>query len=124
MAGHTTGGCIAHRARWFVVAFVVVPTVLAGFALVWPGQRIADDLRTRAEAALAGAGLTGVAVTVAGRDAWLTQVPEGAEQDATGAVASVPGVRVVQVERASWPVETAPTGSAPTALVPTAPPAP
>jgi outer membrane protein OmpA-like peptidoglycan-associated protein len=106
------------RAWWFG-ALVVVPAVLAGVALLWPAPQIADDLRARAEAALQGAGLSGVLVSVSGRDARLDAVPPGAERAALDAVAGVTGMREVVVESAAAPP--VPQGTAPTGALPTTP---
>jgi outer membrane protein OmpA-like peptidoglycan-associated protein len=121
VAEHRTGVRDAHRMWWVVGAFVAVPTALAALALVWPGPRIAEDLRTRSEAALEGAGLTGAMAAVEGRDVRLSDVPAGAEQKAAEAVAAVPGVRAVRLDVLAPPAGTAPVGTAPTASVPTAP---
>jgi 4-amino-4-deoxy-L-arabinose transferase-like glycosyltransferase len=117
VAERRTGARSARRVWWFA-SFLAVPTALAGLALVWPGHEIADVLRERSEAALAGAGIGGVTVAVDGRDARLRNVPLGAGAAAVAAVGAVPGVREVWLETSAPP---APRGTAPTATVPTAP---
>ena len=117
MAERRTGVRRGRRVWWFA-AFLAVPTALAGIAMIWPGPRVAADIRERSETALAGAGLTGVTVAVEGRDAWLAQVPSGAERAAASVVAAVPGVRAVHLDTPALP---APMGTVPTATVPTAP---
>jgi hypothetical protein len=106
-----------HRVRW-LVAFLAVPTALAAVALVWPGQHVTDDLYGRSEAALTGSGLVGVDVTFDGRDAWLANVPAGAEPAAVTVVEAVHGVRDVYLVPTGAP----PTNAVPTGAVPTAPP--
>jgi hypothetical protein len=106
------------RRAWWFVAFLAVPTALAGVALGWPGQQVTDDLYGRSESALTRAGLAGVDVTFDGRDAWLGNVPAGAEPEAVTVVEAVHGVRDVYLLTTAVP----PTGSIPTAAVPTPPP--
>lgn len=88
---------------WWWVAFVAVPSVLAGLAMAWPGPQLAEDLRYRSEGALAAAGLTEVLVTLDGRDADLTGIPAGAERAALDAVGAVAGIRSVQMSGRSVP---------------------
>jgi outer membrane protein OmpA-like peptidoglycan-associated protein len=106
------------RAWWFA-ALIVVPAVLAGLGLLWPAPQIADDLRVRSEAALDGAGLGSVDVSVSGRDVRLDAVPAGAEQAALAAAGGVTGIREIVVGSAAVPP--APPGTAPTGALPTTP---
>jgi outer membrane protein OmpA-like peptidoglycan-associated protein len=106
------------RAWWFA-ALIAVPAALAGLALLWPAPQIADDLRARAETALHDAGLSGVLISVSGRDARLDAVPPGAERAALDAVGGVTGMREVVVESAAAPP--VPQGTAPTGPLPTTP---
>lgn len=78
-------------------AAVLLPAVLAGVALAWPGQRVAAGLDAQASAALAAVGLGDVAVHVSGRDAALAAVPAGSEEAAATAVGGVVGVRAVSI---------------------------
>lgn len=75
------------------VAAVVVPTVLAGLTLLWPGPRIEDDLTRAADASLAAAGIAGAQVVLDGRDAVVDGPP--------GAVEVVRGVTGLRVARAA-----------------------
>ncbi len=95
---------------WWVAALVVVPSLLAASALLWPGPQLADDLRARADAALDGAGLGAAAVTIDGRDANVSGVPGGAEGVAAAAVAGVAGIGAVRVAAGSGPGTSPATG--------------
>ncbi|AEA27682.1 OmpA family protein [Pseudonocardia benzenivorans] len=93
------GSHAARSGRFLAVwlpAVVLVPAVLAGVALLWPGPRIGEDVGSRASAALTAAGLAGVRVAVSGRDVALTEVPSGAVDRAREIVAGVAGVRSVE----------------------------
>lgn len=112
----------------WLAALVVVPAVLAGLALLWPGPQLSDDLRVRAEGALDAAGLGPVTVTMSGQDAELDAVPSGAERAAVEAVSRVVGIRAVHVGTAGPAILPAtaapnpdPTGTAPTGALPTVP---
>lgn len=111
-------------AFWWCAALILVPAVLAGVSLLWPGPQLADDLRNRAAGALSGAGLGSVTVSVAGRDARLDTVPRGSEQAAAAAVAGVNGIRDVQIGTAAAPPEPGPRGTVPTAALPDSPDGP
>lgn len=114
-----TGSRATPRAGW-LAALVVVPAVLAGLSLLWPGPGIADDLHDRSLAALDATGLSGVTVAVSGRDVELRAVPRGSEGAALDAAAAVTGVRAVRVG-AVTEAAPAPTGAAPTAPGPSTP---
>lgn len=115
-----TGSRAMARVGW-LAALVVVPAVLAGLSLLWPGPGIADDLRDRSLAALAATGLPDVTVAVSGRDVELDAVPRGSEGAALDAVTALAGVRAVRVGAVVEPAP-APAGAAPTAPGPTTPP--
>lgn len=106
---------------WWFAAMLLVPALLAGVSLLWPGPQLADDLRNRAAATLAEAGMDTVTVTVAGRDARLDAVPSGSEEAAAAMVAGVGGIRDVQIGTATAPPQREPEGTAPTAAVPAVP---
>lgn len=84
------------------VTAVVVPTVLAGLTLLWPGRQIEDDLTRSADASLAAAGVTGAQVVLDGRDARVDGPP--------GAVEIVQGVTGVRIARAAGGGATGPGG--------------
>lgn len=115
-----TGSRAAARAGW-LAALAVIPAVLAGAALLWPGPGIADDLRGRSQAALVAMGLPGATVAVSGRDVELDAVPRGSERAALDAVTAVSGVRTVRIGAVVEP-EPAPNLAARTAPGPSTPP--
>ena len=87
------------RTPWFplVASAIVVPTVLAGFTLLWPRTQIQDTLTARAGAALSAAGISGATVNFDGRDATISGVSADAAAQAVQAVEGATGVRVAQV---------------------------
>jgi outer membrane protein OmpA-like peptidoglycan-associated protein len=100
------------------VAAVVVPTVLAGLTLLWPGSQIETTLTERAQAALSAAGISGATVRFDGRDATITGLTDTAAERAAKVVAGATGVRVAVVGGGLGPAQ------APAAPAPAAPPAP
>lgn len=125
MVEHAPRPGTAPRVGWWVAAALAVPLLLAGVGQLWVAPGVGEDLRQRAEAALAAAGLGGVAVTMDGRDAELGGVPGGAQAGAVAAVAAVPGVRDVTVDaRSTAPPVPMPTTASPTGtgLLPVGPP--
>ncbi|MGH3655752.1 MAG: OmpA family protein [Micromonosporaceae bacterium] len=82
-------------------SMLLIPLVMASMAMAFTGQAIEDDLIERSEKALASAGLDAVAVSFDGRDAVLTGVPDRNRDRASGTVAGVDGVRVVELAEAT-----------------------
>lgn len=78
-------------------AAVVVPTVLAGLSLLWPGPQIRTDLGRAATESLAAAGLSGAGVSFDGRDATISGIDGPDAERAVGIVEGVTGVRVAQL---------------------------
>ncbi len=77
-------------------AALVVPTALAGLALLWPRPQIEAELTGRATHALAAAGIDPAEVVLRGRDAVVGGVGGADAQRAVDVVAGVSGVRVAQ----------------------------
>ena len=105
------------RTPWFplVASAIVVPTVLAGFTLLWPRTQIQDTLTTRAGAALSAAGINGATVSFDGRDATISGVSAAEAAQAVQAVEGATGVRFAQVTGAGGAgggVAAAPTSTA------------
>ncbi len=78
-------------------AALVVPTALAGLALLWPRPQIEAELTGRATHALAAAGIDPAEVVLRGRDAVVGGVGGADAQRAVDVVAGVSGVRVAQL---------------------------
>jgi outer membrane protein OmpA-like peptidoglycan-associated protein len=108
----------APRTPWaaLVVSAIVVPTVLAGLTLLWPGQQIQATLTERAGAALSAVGISGATVRFDGRDATISGVSDAEAAQAIQAVESATGPRVAQVAAGSG---TAPASAQASASVPT-----
>jgi outer membrane protein OmpA-like peptidoglycan-associated protein len=110
------------RTPWLplVASAIVVPTVLAGFTLLWPRTQIQDTLTDRAGAALSAAGISGATVSFDGRDATISGVSAAEAAQAVQAVEGATGVRFAQVAGAGGAAAAAPTSTA-TATSETAP---
>lgn len=78
-------------------AALVVPTALAGLALLWPRPQIEAELTGRAVEALAAAGIDPAEVVLRGRDATVSGVAGADAQRAVDVVAGVGGVRTAQL---------------------------
>lgn len=103
----------APRTPWLplVASAIVVPTVLAGFTLLWPRTQIQDTLTDRAGAALSAAGISGATVSFDGRDATISGVSAAEAAQAVQAVEGATGVRVAQVAGAGGAAAAAPTST-------------
>ncbi|MGH3713595.1 MAG: OmpA family protein [Micromonosporaceae bacterium] len=84
----------------WLLGLLLVPALIALLVLWLSAQGIEDDLTTRSNAALSEAGLPDVDVAFDGRDATLSGVPEGQQDQALEVVKGVEGVRVAKVSGA------------------------
>jgi outer membrane protein OmpA-like peptidoglycan-associated protein len=111
----------APRTPWLplVASAIVVPTVLAGFTLLWPRTQVQDTLTDRAGAALSAAGISGATVSFDGRDATISGVSAAEAAQAVQAVEGATGVRVAQVAGAGGAAAAAPTSAATSEAAPT-----
>jgi outer membrane protein OmpA-like peptidoglycan-associated protein len=101
------------RTPWLplVASAIVVPTVLAGFTLLWPRTQIQDTLTDRAGAALSAAGISGATVSFDGRDATISGVSAAEAAQAVQAVEGATGVRLAQVAGPGGAAVAAPTST-------------
>jgi outer membrane protein OmpA-like peptidoglycan-associated protein len=89
---------------WWL-ALLLIPLLLAALLAWAKGGDIEDDLKAKADAALAAKGITGATVKADGRDLTLTlpdPLPAGVDANAAeAAVADIDGVRVAKLEGGS-----------------------
>ncbi|MGH3734795.1 MAG: OmpA family protein [Micromonosporaceae bacterium] len=87
------------RPKWLplLLSLLLVPLLLALLVLVFSGQSIEDKLTAASTSELDKAGISGATVAFDGRDATLSGVPEGQEDQALDAVRGVDGVRTAKL---------------------------
>ncbi|MEV6875168.1 OmpA family protein [Amycolatopsis sp. NPDC051128] len=112
--------------RWILmVPIAVLVTALLAAVVTWVrAGDIQQDLTSRAQAALAGAGLSAGHLGFHGRDATLSGFPLDQSLRALEVVRAVDGVRAARFEGDALPVTTSPVTSAPPSTPPSSSPPP